>query len=436
VSVFALGLSSVESLPPTPHTDPVAEVALALAIILVVAKIGSHLAERIRQPAVLGELVLGVVLGNLGLLGYTGVEHLKTDPFVDQLARLGVIVLLFEVGLESTVKEMMRVGGSALAVAALGVAAPFTLGWLVSEWWLPEASAAVHAFVGATLTATSVGITARVLKDIGRSTSEEARVILGAAVIDDVLSLLILAAVTAIVGALATGRALSVGALGFTLGKAAVFLVGSLVFGITLSSGLFSLASRLRASGILLPLGLAFCFLFASLADAVGLAAIVGAFAAGLVLEDTHFRDFVNRGERSMRELIHPISAFLAPVFFILMGMRTDLRMLGNPSVFALAGGLTVVAVVGKQACSLGVFGIKADRLTVGLGMIPRGEVGLIFASIGAGLSIQGHRVIDPGTFSAIVIMVIATTFMTPPALAWSFQRKEGRTAQASGTAR
>lgn len=422
---FALDLQ----VPPVPavHGDPIAEVALALAIVLVVARIGAHIADKVRQPPVLGELVLGVVLGNLSLLGFEGVDYLKTDTIVDAFARLGVIVLLFEVGLESTLRDMLRVGRSALLVASLGVAAPFALGWLVAIWLLPDSPAVLHAFIGATLSATSVGITARVLKDLGQATTDEARVILGAAVIDDVLGLVILAVVTAVIAANSGGQSLSLTALSLTVGKAVLFLAGSLVFGVTLSSRLFSLASRMRARGVLLPLGLAFCFLFATLANVVGLAAIVGAFAAGLVLEDTHFRDFVSRGERSMHELVHPISSFLAPVFFILMGMRTDLRAFARPEVVGLALALTVAAVAGKLICSFGVFGIRADRLTVAIGMVPRGEVGLIFASIGAGLTLHGRAVIDSSTFSAVIMMVIATTVITPPALAWSFRRRKPR---------
>ena len=177
------------------HTDPVALVVLALALILVVATLAGDLATRLGQPAVLGELLVGVLLGNLTLVGFAGLEHLKSDASLDMFARVGVLLLLFEVGLESTVGQMLQVGRSALLVALLGVAAPFALAWGVGAWLLPAASSYVHAFLGATLTATSVGITARVLTDLGQSQSGEARVILGAAVIDDVLGLVILAVV-------------------------------------------------------------------------------------------------------------------------------------------------------------------------------------------------------------------------------------------------
>ncbi|MBI3072767.1 MAG: cation:proton antiporter [Deltaproteobacteria bacterium] len=405
------------------HADPVALVALWLVVILLAAKLGGDLAVRLGQPAVLGELVIGVILGNLALVGYTGLEPIKTDPFIDMFARVGVLVLLFEVGLESTVGQMLKVGWSALLVATLGVIVPFGLGWGVGAWLLPDKGPYVHAFIGATLTATSVGITARVLKDIGRSQSNEARVILGAAVIDDVLGLVILAVVTGIIGAANLGGSLAVGDVALILGKAAGFLVVALFLGVVFSRRLFALASKLKARGVLLAIGLAFCFLLSWLANVIGLAPIVGAFAAGLILEEAHYRDFVDRGEHGLEELIHPISSFLVPIFFVLMGMRTDLRSFANPSVLGLAGALTVAAIIGKQACSLGVLTKGVDRLSVGIGMIPRGEVGLIFANIGLALSIGGRRIVDDATFSAVVVMVIATTMVTPPALKWSLGR-------------
>lgn len=407
----------------TGHADPSAPVVLWLAIVLLAALVGGDLAARVGQPAVLGELLVGVLLGNLSLAGITWLEPLRTDASIDLFARLGVLLLLFEVGLESTVSQMLNVGLSAALVAMLGVAAPFALGWGVGLWLLPEAGPYVHAFLGATLAATSVGITARVLKDLGQSQSGEARVILGAAVVDDVLGLVILAVVTGSIAGAGGGTAFSYMAVAGPLLKAAGFLAGALVLGAVLSRRLFALGARLHARGVLLALGLSFCFLLAWLANQIGLAAIVGAFAAGLLLEDLHYRAYVERGEPGLEELIHPISSFLAPVFFVLMGMHTDLRSLIRPEVLGLGGALTVAAVLGKQACSLGVLGRGVDRLTVGIGMIPRGEVGLIFANIGLGLRIDGRPVIEGATFSAVVAMVIVTTMITPPALRWSFAR-------------
>jgi Kef-type K+ transport system membrane component KefB len=405
------------------HADPVAHVALALAAILVAAKIGGDLAVRFGQPAVLGELLAGMVLGNLTLLGIGTFEPLTSDPFLEMFARVGVLLLLFDVGLQSSFRDMLRVGGTATLVALLGVVAPFGLGWGVGAWLLPGPGPYVHAFLGATLAATSVGITARVLQDLNRARSREAQVILGAAVVDDVIGLVILAAVTAVIGAADRGAAVSYGELAGTLLKAIGFLGGGLALGAVASGRLFALASRLRAHAVLLTLGLAFCFVFSWLASAVGLAAIVGAFAAGLVLEDWHFHPFTGRGERSLRESIEPIAAVLVPVFFVLMGMRTDLRSFAQPGVAALAIALTLAAIVGKQACSLGVLRRGIDPLSVGIGMIPRGEVGLIFANIGLGLTVMGERVIDPAAFSAIVVMVVVTTLVTPPALKWSLNR-------------
>ena len=411
------------------HVDPVAAVALWLVVILLAAKIGGDLAVRIGQPAVLGELVVGVALGNVALAGFSGLEPIKTDPFIEMFARVGVLILLFEVGLESTVGQMLKVGSSSLLVATLGVIAPFALGWGVGIWLLPDHGAYVHAFLGATLTATSVGITARVLRDLGSSQCDEARVILGAAVIDDVLGLVILAVVTSTIVAADVGGDVAASDIALLVGKAVGFLVGALVLGVFFSKRLFSLASRLRSRGVLIAVGLAFCFFLSWLANFIGLAPIVGAFAAGLILEDVHYKDFVARGEHGLEALIHPISSFLVPIFFVLMGMRTDLSSFAQPGVLVLAAALTIAAIIGKQACALGVLGKGVDRLTVGLGMIPRGEVGLIFANIGLALSVGGERIVSSATYSAVVVMVIVTTMVTPPALKWSIARATNRRA-------
>lgn len=416
------------------HSDPAAPIVLALAIILVLAKVGGDLATRVKQPAVLGELVVGVILGNLTLLSeaVTGTplryfEALSTDGHLDMLARIGVIILLFEVGLESTVGQMMKVGLSALLVATVGVICPFALGWLTSSFLLPEHSVYVHIFIGATLTATSVGITARVLKDLERSQLPEARIILGAAVIDDVMGLVILAVVTGIIGAANAGTTLAIGDVALTLGKAIGFLVGSLLVGRWLSPRMFTAATHLKARMVLLAFGLGFCFLLSWLADLIGLAPIVGAFAAGLILEDVHYRDLKDKEHHSLEELIHPISYFLVPIFFVLMGMRTDLRAFVAPGVLSLAAALVAVAIAGKLVAGLGALGKGLDRISIGIGMVPRGEVGLIFASIGAGLSIKGEKVVDASVFSAVVVMVIVTTMVTPPFLKWSLARGEAK---------
>jgi Na+:H+ antiporter len=417
----------MEALPMT--ADAVARMLLSLALILAAAKAGGHVATRLGQPAVLGELGAGIVLGNLALVGFTRLEFLKTDAAIDLLAQLGVIVLMFQVGLESTVTDMIDVGPSSVAVATLGVAGPFVLGWAVAVWLLPAASPYTHIFLGAALTATSVGITARVLKDLGRAQSGEARIILAAAVIDDVQGLAVLAVVTGVVTAAATGVPMSYASIAVMVAKAVLFLVAALVGGVRISARLFALASKLESSGVLLAAGLAFCFVLAWLANAMGLAPLVGAFAAGLVLEDVHTHAFGARGEHTLPELVDPIASFLVPVFFVTMGIRTVVAALGRVDVLGLAAALTVAAVAGKQLCALGVFAKGYDRLSVGIGMIPRGEVGLIFANVGLTLAVGGDPVVNEAVFAAVVAMVMATTAITPPALAWSFRRIDRRAA-------
>jgi Kef-type K+ transport system membrane component KefB len=373
-----------------------------------------------------------VLIGNCDVLGLTSLEWIASDQTIDIFARLGVIVLLFEVGLESTVAQMLRTGWSALLVAMAGVVTPFALGWGVGALLLPDAGTYAHVFMGATLTATSVGITARVLKDLDQAQTPEARIILGAAVIDDVLGLVILAMVTGIISAADAGRAPSALELGRTLFLSLGFLVGALVIGLWMSPRLYRVASRLRSQGVLLGLSLAFCFVLSWASSVIGLAPIVGAFAAGLILEKVHYTDFVSRGEKELEELIHPITSFLVPIFFVIMGMRTDLRAFAAPGVLALAAALIAVAVVGKLACGLGVLGGAADRLMVGLGMIPRGEVGLIFANIGLGLTVQGQPVVSPNVFSSMVVMVIVTTMVTPPLLRFGVIRSARQRARAA----
>jgi Kef-type K+ transport system membrane component KefB len=321
----------------------------------------------------------------------------------------------------------MQVGGSAITVALLGVIVPMILGWGVGVWLLPEAGPYAHAFLGATLSATSVGITARVLQDLGWSRSLEARIILGAAVVDDVLGLLILAVVSGAIAAAATGGGLSLWDVARTTAAAGAFLVGAIVIGSRLVPRLFAAGALLKVPGMLLVLSLTTCFVLAWLAAEIGLAAIVGAFAAGLILEGGVFHSFASRGQTDVPDLIRPISDFLVPVFFVLMGLRTDLRSFGDPGVLGLAACLTLAAIAGKQVCSFGVLTRGLDRLSIGIGMVPRGEVGLIFASVGAALTLNGQPVISQPVFSAIVVMVVVTTMITPPALKWSVGRHRDR---------
>lgn len=412
------------------HKDPVADILLAIVLILFSAKVCGDVFERIGLPAVLGELSVGVVLGNWAFL--TGGSHVfdflqrsgesiqgnETAYVIDMLARIGVVLLLFEVGLESRVKDMLSVGVSSLLVAILGVVAPMGLGWLVGWLLVPEAGGQVHAFLGACLCATSVGITARVLKDIGRSQDRESKIILGAAVIDDVLGLIVLAVVSGVIrkGTVSAGDVTQVVGLSFG------FLAGAMVLGaIQFPRMLFKGASFLRGHGLLVVTALVICFGFAYLANLVSLAPIVGAFAAGLILEGAHYQDVNEKWKHhELEEAVAPLSALLVPIFFVGMGIQVDLSSFADKSVWLLAAGLTVAAIIGKQVCSLGVREKGLNKLAVGLGMIPRGEVGLIFAGEGSKLG-----AVDTKTYSAIVVMVMITTMVTPPLLKWSMTKSE-----------
>lgn len=397
--------------------DPAAPVLLALSVILCAAKVGGHLASRTGNPPVLGELLAGVVLANVAGAPFRALAEL---PAIDILARLGVVVLLFEVGLESTVRDMLKVGFASFMVALLGVVGPFALGWLVSAALLPIAGPMVHAFLGATLTATSVGITARVLKDLGRAQDPETRVILGAAVIDDVLGLVLLSVVSGV----AVSGTFEAASVGWIVTKAFGCLASALLIGAWVTPPLFRLAARLDGGGVLLALALSFACLLAWATSQVGLSPIVGAYAAGLLLERAHFVDFSARGEEhDLEELVKPLSATLAPVFFVLMGTHVELAQLARPDVLGLALALTVVAIAGKFLCALAV-PAGLDRLTVGIGMVPRGEVGLIFAAVGRDLTVGDAPLVGPAVFSAIVVMAILTTLVTPPALAWRLKRR------------
>jgi Kef-type K+ transport system membrane component KefB len=402
-------------------------VLIGIAAVLLTAKLGGEVFERLKQPAVLGELIGGMVVGNLTLLGVGGIALLKTDVVISALAEIGVIILLFEVGLDTNLREMKEVGWSSLLVATAGVIAPFLLGWAVGYFFLPNESTLVHVFIGATLCATSVGITARVLRDLGKIKTTEARIILGAAVIDDVMGLLVLAVVASAIRAASSGVDLSVASIVVIAVKAISFLLAAVLTGQYLMPHLFKGVGRFKSQGMLLAFSVAFCFALAWMAAMVDLAPIVGAFAAGLVLDEVHFQPF-ERGGDELLESLKPLSAILTPIFFVLMGLRVDFRAFARFDIIGFAIALTIVAILGKQVCSLAVVEKGVNRLAVGLGMIPRGEVGLIFAGIGSTLLLPNAQgvlepVIGPSTFGAVVVMVVVTTVVTPPVLKWAMSR-------------
>ena len=398
----------------------VADALLALALIIVCAKIGGELVGRIGQPPVLGELLAGLALGAIPAL-----EPLRTNPLLEVTAQIGAVLLLYEVGLESNLDQLLEVGWSALLASCLGVIAPLVLGYLVSSLLFPESGWITHLFVGATLTATSVGITARVLKDLRKMDTKEARIILGAAIADDVIGLVVLAVMTGLIAAAGGDRnAITLGSTLWVIAKAVLFLVVAVTVGRFWSQRVFRYAARLEIPGVLLGLCVSFCFVLAALAARMGLAPILGAFAAGIVLEEVHYRPFLERGERDVKDLLFPINTLLVPVFFVLMGMRADLKSFTSPTVLGFAALISVAAILGKQVCGLGVMERGVDRLVIGAGMIPRGEVELIFAGLGVTLVLDNRPVLSQSMYSAIVLMVIVTTLLTPPLLKAAFGRK------------
>ena len=367
-----------------------------LVALLLAAKLLGLAAQRLGQPSVVGELIAGILLGKsaLGLLD-------PTDPIIHSLAQLGVIVLLFEIGLHTDLRSLIEVGGAAMGVAAVGVAVPFALGYLVcAALGLPSIPAIV---AGAALTATSIGISARTLSDLGQLKTVEGQIVLGAAVIDDVIGLVILSVVAGIVG----GSALSAGSIVSTTAIAVGFIVAALVLGNLFIPPFFRFIDRIEESGTLGVVGLAFAFLLAWLASLAGSATIIGAFAAGLVLHNTPQRA---RIEAATTSLGH----FFVPIFFAGVGASVELGIFAAPRALAIGAALLVVGVAGKVVAGYAPFWMKARKLLMGVAMIPRGEVGLIFAQMGL-----VSAALTPQLFSALTFVVLATTLITPPLLAW-----------------
>ena len=365
-----------------------------LIAILVGAKLLGELAERIGQPAVLGELLAGVLLGASVL----DIVH-HDEEVIHLLAEVGVIVLLFEIGLETQLKRLMKVGAASALTALVGVVLPFALGYVVAIWFGRDQLSAI--VIGAALTATSVGITARVLADLGRLQEPESQIVLGAAVIDDVVGLVILA----IVSGMIAGAGVTVGGVAWTTLLAFGFIAVVLVIGRLTIPWLFGWLERVGRPETLAIMGLAFAFGTAVLADNAGSALIIGAFAAGLVLAPTRFAHPVEEG-------VARIGQFFVPIFFVSVGAAVDVRTFADPDVLLFGAALIVVAVIGKFAAGYAPWWMRVKKSVVGIGMVPRGEVGLIFAQ--AGLT---AGVLLPGTYSALTLMVLVTTFMAPPLL-------------------
>jgi len=382
-----------------------ASLALSLVIIIAAAKLLGELSERIGQPAVLGELIGGV------LIGPHAFGWVNDSEVIRLLAEVGAVLLLFEVGLESDLDEFLKVGTSALIVAVVGVTLPLAVGWAAAL--VLTLGGFVPLFIGATLTATSVGITARVMNDLDQIQSNEARVVLGAAVIDDVLGLIVLATVAGIV---ATGK-LQIGSALATAALAIVFLVGAILIGIPVAPYALQVAHRMKTRGAMIAAALVFCLFLAWAAEELKLAAIVGAFAAGLVLAKTeHSAHIATR--------VRPIADIFVPIFFVWLGFAVDPAVFnpwahgGLRTLFVVAV-LLLVALLTKWAAGYAARQPGLNRLVVGIGMIPRGEVGLIFASFGLARGIIGLDL-----YAALVAVILLTTVITPPLLKLTMGRK------------
>ncbi len=445
---FSVGLSLVNPQPLLATTTEaeaaplvLAGVLISLVAIYLASKIGGEICARIDLPPVLGELVGGVVIGvsALHLLTFSeaGGEasslimkllDLTADlspavfttvfshqsEVISVLAEMGVVILLFEIGLESDLKELLRVGPQAIAVAVVGVVTPFVLGTvgLVLLFGVPTVPA---IFAGAALTATSIGITAKVLAELQRLSSSEGQIIIGAAVMDDVLGIIVLA----VVAGLARNGQVEIGNVIYLIVSSAVFLIGAIWLGRLLSPLFVTLVDGLKTRGQLLLSSLIFAFTLSYIAQIIHLEAILGSFAAGLILAETEKR-------RQLEDQVIPVADVLVPVFFVVVGARTDISVL-NPFVpenregLIMASFLILVALVGKVVTGLAVFGKPGiNRLAIGIGMIPRGEVGLVFASVGSASGVLGKPL-----EAAIIVMVILTTFLAPPLLRWAFARQE-----------
>jgi Kef-type K+ transport system membrane component KefB len=416
-------------------------------VIYFASKLGGEICARINLPPVLGELVGGVVVGvsalhllvfpeggadvtNSALVKFLeataglspeaalSVFHTQSEV-ISVLAELGVVILLFEIGLESDLQELIRVGPQAAVVAVVGVVTPFAAGTagLVYLFHVPAVPA---IFAGAALTATSIGITAKVLTEIGQLSSREGQIIIGAAVLDDVLGIIVLA----VVASLAKTGEIAIANVIYLIVSAGVFLIGAILLGRFLSPYFVVLVNEMKTRGQLLLTALIFAFILSYIAVVIQLEAILGAFAAGLVLAETDKR-------RELEEQVLPVADMLVPIFFVTVGAKTDLGVL-NPVVpsnregLVLAIFLIAVAIIGKVVTGLFVFGQPGiNRLAIGVGMIPRGEVGLVFAGVGS-----ASGALSPAMEAAIIMMVILTTFVAPPLLRFVFQEPDSEVTQ------
>jgi Kef-type K+ transport system membrane component KefB len=385
----------VQALPQADHAS-VTGIFLMLVALVTSARIGGSLAKRIGQPTVLGELLAGILIGP-SLLGLAQ----PNDPVIHVIAEFGVVILLFQIGLHTNLGALIKVGPAAASVGLVGVVLPFTTGYFAAD--LLGVAMMPAIVCGAAMTATSIGISARILGDLKMLDTREGKTVLGAAVLDDVVGLIILA----VVATMARGGDVTAGSVAGTTGLAVGFLVLAVAIGGMVAPKLFALIDRIPVSGTTGALALAFALLLAALADVAGSALIIGAFAAGLVLHWTPQRE---RIEDSTSALGH----FFVPIFFASVGASVDIRAMLDPTALLLGSVLLVVGIATKFVAGYAPFWVPMRYALVGAAMVPRGEVGLIFARMGLATA-----VLTPELFGALMVMVIGTTFVTPPWLAW-----------------
>jgi Kef-type K+ transport system membrane component KefB/predicted amino acid-binding ACT domain protein len=367
-----------------------------LAVILIVAKLAAEIFERIRIPAVLGEIIAGVIIGP----SMMGLVH-PTDA-LRVLAEIGVIVLLAEVGLEMDLGELRRVGRSSILVAIVGVVVPMTSGFFAGTVLGESVNASL--FLGSALAATSVGITARVFGDLKALASTEARIVLGAAVADDVLGLIILTVVTRVV----EQGSIELSGLLVTIGLACGFLAIAGVIGVLVVPHVFRwIGEKSESPATVGVIAAGITFAFSAAASGAHLAPIIGAFVAGTALGRTSHHDRIARDFQTLGRIF-------IPVFFLQIGIDTDVTKFFSGHVLLVAGVLSAIAIFGKLVSSVGARGTNTDKLLIGIGMIPRGEVGLIFATIGVSIG-----VFHEDLYAVVLLMVLITTIITPPLLRW-----------------
>ena len=380
--------------------------SLLLILMITLADVCGFIFERLGMPEILGEISAGIVLGNLMLLGidFNLSELLRSSEFMQYSTELALVLLLFLVGLESDMRELLKVGRNALSVAVVGVALPLALGMGACAV-LGFATGMQGWFVGAMLAATSVGITARILGESGLLKTRSAEVILGAAVIDDVLGIMLLAVLASVV---VTGEVAPLGLLWIVV-KALLFFAGALLVGHKLMPGVVHMVALNKHSSVWTGFALCLALTFAQLAAFAGLAPLIGAFVAGLLLDDVDFRVGDTLQKHTLEELVKPISDIMITIFFVGIGAQVQLETLLDTQILLIIFTLTAVAIVSKGVAGFVVKGKGYDRLGIGFGMIPRGEVGLVFAAFAF-----THGVFGGEIYSAMVMVVLLTTLVGP----------------------